>query len=143
MLRLAIFPLGRHFQGPKDALGHEVARLLIAPSATRDRLTAGMYLPRGESEPLGCLEAALEAAIRAEAVEAKIRAAQKAATIHGRTPEELTQSAIAANIVSGEEQALLRRATQLRDEVIRVDHFPQDLGLSEAMHPAQPQRAAA
>ena len=29
------------------------------------------------------------------------------------------------------------------DEVIRVDHFPQDLGLSEALRPAQPQRAAA
>jgi acyl-CoA dehydrogenase len=143
LLRFAIFPLGQHFARPNDALGHEVARLLIAPSAMRDRLTAGMYLPKAESDPLGCLEAALEAAIRAEAVEAKIRAAQKAATIHGRTPEELTQSAIAAKIVSSEEQALLRRAAQLRDEVIRVDHFPQDLGLSEAIRPAQPQRAAA
>jgi len=31
----------------------------------------------------------------------------------------------------------------LRDEVIRVDDFPQDLGLSEAARPAQPHRAAA
>src|SRR5260221_302325 len=76
-LRLVTFPLGRHFAPPSDALGHEVARLLIAPSAARDRLCAGMYLPASESEPLGCLEAALEAAIRGEAVEAKIRAPQK------------------------------------------------------------------
>jgi hypothetical protein len=38
---------------------------------------------------------------------------------------------------------LLKRAAALRDEVIRVDHFPQDLGLSEALRPVQPQRAAA
>src|SRR5712691_1746440 len=81
LLRVVIFPLGRHFAPPRDALGHEIARLLIAPSATRDRLSAGMYLPQSEAEPLGCLEAALEATIKAEAVEAKVRAAQKAGTI--------------------------------------------------------------
>ena len=102
-----------------------------------------MYLPKAESEPLGCLEAALEATIKAEAVEAKIRAAQKSGTIHGKTPEELAQAALAANVIGAEEQALLKRAGELRDEVIRVDHFPQDLGLSEAIRPAQPQRAAA
>jgi acyl-CoA dehydrogenase len=142
-LRLAVFPLGRHFARPDDALGHQVARLLIAPSAARDRLCAGMYLPKLESDPLGCLEAALEATIKAEAVEARIRAAQKSGTIRGRTLEELARAALAANLIGAEEQALLKRAAQLRDEVIRVDDFPQDLGLSEALRPAQPQRAAA
>ncbi len=142
-LRLVTFPLGRHFAPPSDALGHEVARLLIAPSSARDRLCAGMYLPTPESEPLGCLEAALEATIRAEAVEAKIRAAQKAGAIRGRGPEELAEAALAARVIGAEERALLKRAGELRDEVIRVDHFPQDLGLSEAIQPAQPQRAAA
>ncbi|HZE09953.1 MAG TPA: acyl-CoA dehydrogenase [Burkholderiales bacterium] len=143
ILRLAIFPLGRRFAPPADALGHEVARLLIAPSAVRDRLCAGIYLPKAESDPLGCLEAALDAAIRAEAVEAKIRAAQKSGTISGRGAEELTQAALAAKLIGGEELSLLKRAAQLRDEVIRVDHFPQDLGRAEASRPAQPQRAAA
>src|SRR6266702_3587240 len=142
-LRIATFPLGRHFAPPSDALAHEVARLLIAPSAVRDRLCAGMYVPTPESEPLGCLEAALDAAIKAEAVEAKIHAAQKSEAIHGRTPEELAQAALVARVIGAEERALLKRAAQLRDEVIRVDHFPQDLGLSEALRPAQPQRAAA
>jgi acyl-CoA dehydrogenase len=143
LLRLAIFPLGRHFAPPPDALGHEVAQLLIAPSSTRDRLCAGMYLPRAESDPLGCLEAALEAAIKAEAIETKIRAAQKSGAIRGAGPEELAQGAFAAKVISGEEMSLLKRAAQLRDEVIRVDDFPQDLGRAEALRPAQPQRAAA
>jgi acyl-CoA dehydrogenase len=143
LLRAVIFPLGRHFAPPSDALGHEVSALLIAPSAARDRLSAGMYLPKDESDPIGCLEAALEAAIRAEAVEAKIRAGQKSGAFAGRTPEELTQAALAVKIISEEEKALLERASQLRDEVIRVDDFPQDLGRSEAIRPAPPQRAAA
>jgi acyl-CoA dehydrogenase len=142
LLRLAIFPLGRRFAPPSDALGHRVASLLIAPSATRDRLSAGIHLPRAESDPLGRLEAALEAAIKAEAVEAKIRAAQKSGAI-GEESEDPAQSAFAAKLISGEELSLLKRAAQLRDEVIRVDDFPQDLGRSEAIRPAQPQRAAA
>jgi len=142
-LRRIIFPRGRDYAVPSDRLGHEVARLLIAPSAARDRLTAGAYISKSEADPLGCLEAALEAVIKAEAVESKIRAAQKAGAIDGRGPEELAQGALAAKTISAEEHALLKRAAQLRDKVIRVDDFPQDLGLSEAIRPAQPQRAAA
>src|SRR5439155_25187297 len=70
-------------------------------------------------------------------------AAQKSGAIRGKTPEELAQAALAARVISAEEQALLKRAAQLRDDAIRVDHFPQDLGLSEAIRPAQRARAAA
>src|SRR5262249_45889986 len=113
------------------------------PSATRDRLSAGMYLPRSESDALGCLEAALEAAIGAEAIEAKIRAAQKSRAIGGKSADELAQAARGARGTGAEGRAQLKRAAQLRDELIRVDHFPQALGRSEANRPAQPQRAAA
>jgi acyl-CoA dehydrogenase len=143
LLRRILFPRGRDYVVPSDRAGHEVARLLIAPSAARDRLTAGVYVPKSEADPLGCMEAALEAAIQAEAIEAKIRAAQRAGAIAGSGPEELARAAAAAGTIGAEEQALLKRAAQLRDKVIRVDDFPQDLGLSEAIRPAQPQRAAA
>ena len=141
-LRLVVFPLGRPYAPPSDRLGHEVARLLIAPSAARDRLTDGMYLPKSESDPIGCLEAAFEAAPQAEAIEAKLRAAAKAGDIEAASPEDLARAALAARVITVEEEARLKRFAKLRDEVIRVDHFPQDLGVSEARAPA-PQRAAA
>ncbi len=47
VMRRIVFPLGRPYVVPSDKLGHEVARLLIEPSATRDRLTAGMYHAAG------------------------------------------------------------------------------------------------
>ena len=141
-LRLVVFPLGRPYAAPSDRLGHEVARLLITPSAARDRLTAGMYLPKSEADPIGCLEAAFEAAMQAEAIEAKLRTAAKAGEIEGATPEDLARAGLAARTIGVEEEARLRRFAKLRDEVVRVDDFPQDLGASEARAPA-PQRAAA
>jgi acyl-CoA dehydrogenase len=137
-----VYPLGRPFQHPSDKLGHKVARLLIEPSATRDRLTSGMYLPQTETDPIGCLEAALIATIEAEAIDAKVRNAQKIRTISGKSQEELVRSALAAGIITPEEHAHLQRTARLRDEVIRVDDFPQDFGRAELALPAARKAAA-
>ena len=144
-LRWVIFPLGRPYVVPSDRLGHSVASLLIAPSATRDRLTAGIYLPKDESEVIGCLEAALKAALGAEGAEQKIRVAQKDGRLAPAGAEELAEAALAAGIISAQDRALLERATQLRNAVIRVDDFPQDFGLSKALPggPVAESRAAA
>jgi acyl-CoA dehydrogenase len=146
-LRRIIFPLGRPYVVPSDELGHEVAKLVIEPSATRDRLTAGMHVPRTENEPIGVLELGLEARMAVERiVEEKLRPAVKAGTLAGKTPEEWAPAALAQGLISAEEFAQFARAKRLADEAIRVDHFPQDLGLSEMVHPAEkiaPARAAA
>ncbi len=76
-MRRVVFPLGRPYVVPSDKLGHEVARLLIEPSATRDRLTAGMYLSAAPDNPLVDDRAALAATVAAEPAEAKLRAAMK------------------------------------------------------------------
>src|SRR5207247_9067981 len=66
LMRRTVFPLGRPYVVPSDKLGHEVARLLIEPSATRDRLTGGMYLPRSESDIIGAIQAAVQATLAVE-----------------------------------------------------------------------------
>ncbi|MBI2961636.1 MAG: acyl-CoA dehydrogenase [Betaproteobacteria bacterium] len=142
MLRRIIFPIGRPYVVPSDRLGHEVAKLLIAPSAARDRLTAGMHLPESEAEPIGCLEAALKAAIKAEAIEQKIHAAQKAGKLRAGQSGAAERAALEALVINAEEYADLERAQALRERVIRVDDFPQDFGRSQMM-PADNCRAAA
>jgi len=132
-LRLVIFPFGRPYVIPSDKLGHEVAKLLIEPSATRDRLSAGMYLPDSEDDAVGVVEAALIATMAAEAIEAKIRAAEKAGKLTGRDP----LPAHRAGVITAEELAQLERRVMLRDKVIRVDDFPQDFGLSESLSPVK------
>ena len=130
-----IFPLGRPYAVPSDRIGHQVARLLIAPSATRDRLTAETYLPASENEAIGALELALAATIEAEPIDAKIRAAEKRGALDDNPDanvRDLAKAAFAAGIVSAAEYAVLRRRDELRDIVIHVDDFPPDFGLGRA-----------
>ena len=141
LLRRIIFPLGRPYVVPSDRLGGCVADLLIAPSATRDRLTSGMYIPRDEKDPVGVIELALEAVMQAEPVQSKLRAAQKAGKIEGRSAQEIESQALEHGVITAAEQALLARAHALTAEVIKVDDFPFDLGLQRsepkpAQHPA-------
>ena len=132
LLRRMVFPLGRPYVVPSDRLGHEVARLLIEPSDTRDRLTAGMYLPRGESNAVGAIELALEATLAAESIDTRMREAFKSGQFSAEGGEDRVDAALAANVISADELAIVRRARQLTEQVIRVDDFPQDLGAAEA-----------
>ena len=60
-MRRFVFPLGRPYQVPSDKLGHQVARLLLEPSATRDRLVAGSFVSRADDDPVALIERALVA----------------------------------------------------------------------------------
>jgi len=139
LVRRLVFPLGRPYVVPSDKLGHEVARLLVEPSATRDRLTAGMATPKSDDDPVGLIDRALVATITADPIEAKVRAAVKAkrfdATLEpGVGAQALAERALAAGVITSEEAANLALAHELVARVIRVDDFPQDLGTS-AMWP--------
>ena len=126
-----VFPLGHPYDVPSDRIGHKVAKLLIEPSASRDRLTAEAYIPKTESEAVGALELALVATIEAEPIEARIRAAEKSGAL-ANNPDanvrDLAHAAFAAGIVTAAEYAVLKRRNELRDIVIHVDDFPHDLG---------------
>jgi acyl-CoA dehydrogenase len=91
---------------------------------------------------MGRLEAAMHAVIAAEPIERKVREAQKAGRIAGETAEELVRAALEAGAIAPAEHVLLQRAARLRNEVIRVDDFPQDLTLVEASLPASHRAAA-
>ena len=113
-----------------------MARLLIEPSATRDRLTGGMYLPQAEGDAMRTIESALEATLAAEPIEARIREAQKAGRLSIKVGEDRGAAAQAANVITADELALVRKARRLVDQVIRVDDFAPDLGVSEMRPPA-------
>jgi acyl-CoA dehydrogenase len=136
MLYRIIFPLGHPYDVPSDKIGHQVAKLLIEPSASRDRLTAETYLPKVETEAVGAVELALKATIEAEPIEAKIRAAEKEGKLDNNPDanvRDLAHAAFAAGIVTAAEYAVLKRRNELRDIVIRVDDFPMDYGLSQRL----------
>jgi acyl-CoA dehydrogenase len=118
-LRFAIFPLGMPFRPPLDSRNRECAQIALAPGAARDRLTDGMYVPKGESDATGILEAAFSAAVACEPIDKKLREAQKAG------------AADPWSSLSADELAQWQRKEALRKQVIKVDDFAQDFGRAE------------
>ncbi|HEY3433270.1 MAG TPA: acyl-CoA dehydrogenase [Rhodocyclaceae bacterium] len=131
-----LFPFGAACKAPSDDLGHAVAKLLVSPSASRDRLTSGTYVPKTEDEAVGAVELALQATIDAEPIEAKIREAEKKGIFKGNPLANVRDVALAAKeagVVTAAEYTVLERRNHLRDIVIRVDDFSFDFGVASAL----------
>jgi acyl-CoA dehydrogenase len=133
LLRWTIFPLGMPFRPPLDSRNHECARIALEPGAARDRLTAGIYLPKGESDATAVLEAAFLAAVACEPIDKKLREAVKAGALEPRSGVDTAQLARERDIISAEEYTQWQRKESLRKRVIMVDDFPQDFGRAEIM----------
>jgi acyl-CoA dehydrogenase len=132
-LRRLVFPVGRPYAPPSDKLGHDVARLLLEPSATRDRLVAGSFVSKAADDPVALIEQALIATLAAEPIEAKIRVAVKEARLDARLPpggglDALVARAQSQGVISAAEAQAVIAARDLTAKVIRVDDFAQDLG---------------
>ena len=135
LLRRTVFPLGRPYAIPSDQLGHDVARLLIEPSATRDRLTAGMFIGTVEDDSVRLIERALDATVLAEPVEAKLKAAIRDRRLDGIVPpgsgiEILAMRGVEAGVIDAGEARVLISQRELVARVIKVDDFDRDLGTS-------------
>jgi acyl-CoA dehydrogenase len=142
ILRRLAFPKGLTLTAPHDKWVSRVARLLIEPGPVRDRLTAGIYVPRKEDDVIGRLEFAMEAVIKADPIEARIRAAQKEGKLLQRTLPERRDAAVKQGIITLAEFEHLVRTDRLKREVIMVDDFPTDLSRSASQEKAPWPRAA-
>src|SRR3954454_2570755 len=131
LLRWIIFPIGRRLRPPLDSRNRECARIALEPGATRERLTARMYLPQGGRAP-AVLGAAFFAAVAGEPIDKKLREARK----QGLDPEN------ALSVLNPEELAQWQRKEALRKQVIKVDDFPQDFGRAELVLDAKAHVAA-
>ena len=136
-LRMSIFPWGRVYAPPADALGSQVVGLLMTPGPSRDRLTSGMCLPRDPNDPVSVIDAALLAVIAAEPVDAKLRAAQRAGTVQGEFGAQVARDALAKGVITQQEADTLANAGKLRRQAIMVDDFPKDFGRSELFQTTQ------
>jgi acyl-CoA dehydrogenase len=143
LLRWTIFPLGMSFRPPLDARNRECAKIVLEPGAARDRLTAGIYVGKGESDPTGVLEAAFLATIACEPIDEKLRKAVKKGKIVPQPGVDLGSLAMQGRIITVEELALWHRKEALRKNVIKVDDFPQDFGRAEILSKLAQEKAPA
>src|SRR5712692_1840640 len=132
LLRWTIFPLGTPWRPPLDSRNRECAAIALEPGAARDRLTAGMYVPKGD-DATGRLEAAFVAAIACEPIDEKLRKAVKKGKVVAQPGADIGLLAKENNLITAEEYAQWSRKEALRKSVIKVDDFPQDFGRAEAV----------
>jgi acyl-CoA dehydrogenase len=123
LLRRLIFPFGKCMMPPSDILGHQVSSLLMQPGPTRDRLTAGMHIPKDEQDAMGALEAALLSTLQCEPIQALVAKARKEGQIKSRDEPEQIVEAGKLGIITSAQVSQLERDYALRRKVIMVNDF--------------------
>jgi acyl-CoA dehydrogenase len=117
LLRAMLLPFGVRRRGPSDQLTQTCAHLVLAPSATRERLTAGIFHGTG-GNGLDRLERAFELRIATEPLRERLRQAKV------RDIEKARQQ----HIINDGEAAALHAAAQAVADAVAVDDFsPEEL----------------
>jgi acyl-CoA dehydrogenase len=135
MLRFTIFPLGTPWRPSLDSRNRECAQIALEPGTARDRLTAGMYVPKGD-DATGILEQAFVACVQCEPIETKLRKALKKGKLVAAPGIDVAAEARDKGLITADEYAQWMRKEALRKQVIHVDDFPQDFGRAELVERA-------
>jgi len=115
LLRFVTLPFGANRRGPLDALTQKCAELLFEPGATRERLSAGLYLGEADGDDgVSRLERAFDLVTQAAGAEKKLRIAEI------DDPREGEKQ----NIISADELQLIQQARIATKDAIEVDDFP-------------------
>ena len=131
LMRLLIFPRGLTYSLPSDRLGGEIGKLVMNPTATRERLSAQIYKTPEQHNPLGKLQQALQMATLAEPLEKRIRVdGVKTGLVTALDLPGQIEQAVALKILTEAEAVVLRDYDARVLDLINVDDFaPDALGL--------------
>lgn len=121
LCRGLVFPLGRRFHKPADALERQIAGLISRPTGTRQRLIQGIYLSPESNNPVGRLEALLPEADAADALYWRLQQAVKLGRV-APGPARLEEAQAAGVLDPDEADALREYETRIMD-FISVDEF--------------------
>jgi acyl-CoA dehydrogenase len=127
LLAAWLFPLGMGQRPPSDELGRRAAASISSPGEARDMLTALCVGTDQSKDPMTALQKALDALLKAEPIDARIRAAEKTGLFQGHplaNVRDLPKLAAEKGVITRDELEQLLERDRLRDEVIHVDDFP-------------------
>ena len=122
IMNFLVFPLTKPFKGPNDRQGHDVARILLTPSESKERLTAGMFISDDATDATGRIDHALEHVLNTYTLEKRVREGMKKGHI---STASLTPYADARDkeIISEDEYQQLKAAQAAVRDAIKVDEF--------------------
>jgi acyl-CoA dehydrogenase len=123
VLRGFIFPRGRTYFAPSDALGKEIVDLLIHPTSTRERLCAGIFKTNVGDNALAQLQAALETVDRNSELSRRLKEALRNDVIRANSEPEAIDAAEEAGVLTTDEAQTLRDQDAQVMDLIHVDDF--------------------
>jgi acyl-CoA dehydrogenase len=109
-----------------DGYSHLISSLMLSDSATRRRLTEGIYFPKDKDQQMARLENAFQVVLQAEQTEKKIRKSIKDGVLPRKKIHLLLEEARQKNVISEDELKLLKEADNVRYDAILVDDFDED-----------------
>ncbi|ASJ74752.1 acyl-CoA dehydrogenase [Granulosicoccus antarcticus] len=123
VLRGIVFPLGRRYRTPNDALTQACARILLDDSPARDRLTEGVFVSDDPKDVTGCIEHALKRVLAATDAEHKLKESLRLKP-YAVDYADWLQQLVQEKVIESAEADLLLQAAEAIEVVVRVDDFP-------------------
>jgi len=122
LVKWVVLPTGKSYRRPTDNLGHEVASLLLTPSAARDRLTRGVYMSNDPNDPIGRIEYAMERMLAAEPLEARLQKGL-GVRLNPNNLEELLTRGVEEKVIAEQEAEVIRESAKATAIAIAVDEM--------------------
>ena len=121
VLSFLLFPFGQAYHKPDDHQTHKVARLLLEPSDTLDRLAKGIFISDNPAHSYGRVLHARNMVIAASPLQKKIREAQR----DGDLPKsgDIYATALEKGILSQQEIDQLHETQAAVSHAVKVDEF--------------------
>jgi len=127
LLKLVVFPFGRRYRLPNDALEQTMVKTMFNDSPLRDRISEPMYIGKDASDPSFIIEDAFTRLLATKASRDAIRKAIKDGDIENNDDlEALLKSAIEKKICSESEADASLAAEAAINLAIQVDDFAAD-----------------
>ena len=131
LLRAFIFPRGRTYSAPSDAISRKVVGLITTPGEARERLCELAYTTLEPGNPLGLLQEALVLTKEFEPIERRLRQARKEGLLSSDYLGDQIGEAEKAQVISKAEARNMRAYHEKVLALLAVDDFaPEDLARS-------------
>ena len=127
LLKLVVFPFGRRYRLPNDALEQTMVKTMFSDSELRDRISKPMYIGKDVNDPSFIIEDAFTKLLAIKTTRDAIRQALKNEELTDTgNLESLIKSAVKKKVCSKSEADAYLAAEAARNLAIQVDDFPAD-----------------
>ena len=122
-IKVAAFPIGGRFIAPSDNLEKDVVKVISSNNASRDRLTAGLYMELEELNPLARVNQVFLDSLELLPLQKKLKDAIKAGTLPKISGQALLDIAVDNDVINKDQAEQLSQHHVDVMGVVNVDDF--------------------